>query len=193
MLEQARRSIDAARLANVDLLEADATDLRDLPASTLDAVVCSAGLLYMPVAKALSAWRRLLRPDGVTAFSTMRAGSPFTARVFRTCAARYGLELTDRSEALGTEDRCRAVLEEAGFDRVKVIDGYVEFEKLDPTLAWEANFRAAGHAAARTLSSHQQETLKQEYLSALEDASRTDPAACARADVLFAIGRRGSP
>ena len=56
MLEQARRVIDAAQLANVELLEADATDLRELPASSFDAVVCAAGLLYMPVAKALSAW-----------------------------------------------------------------------------------------------------------------------------------------
>lgn len=189
MLERARRGIEAAQLANVDLVEGDATDLRDLPASSLDAVVCSAGLLYMPFAKALSAWHRVLRPDGVVAFSTMSAGSPSTGRIFRACAAKFGLVLTDRSEALGTEERCRAALEAAGFDRVEVLEGQVPFETLDLTLAWESNFRAAGHAA-RTLSPHQQEELRQQYFHALEQALREDLAACARADVLFAIGRR---
>jgi ubiquinone/menaquinone biosynthesis C-methylase UbiE len=188
MLEQARRSIDAAHLTNVDLLEGDATDLRDLPASSVDAVVCSAGLLYMPVAKALAAWRRLIRPDGIVAFSAMRAGSPFTAGVFRTCAAKFGLQVTDRNEPLGADDRCRAVLEEAGFERVQVLAGNVAFERFDPTLAWEANFRAAGHAAARALSADQQEALRQQFFSALEEAGRADPEARARADVLFAIG-----
>ena len=39
MLKQARRVIDAAQLANVELLEADATDLRDLRASTFSATL----------------------------------------------------------------------------------------------------------------------------------------------------------
>jgi hypothetical protein len=57
----------------------------------------------------------------VIAFSTMKAGSPSAGRIFRACAARFGLDLRDPSEALGTDDRCRAVLEEAGFDRLQVI------------------------------------------------------------------------
>jgi ubiquinone/menaquinone biosynthesis C-methylase UbiE len=190
MLEQARRVIDAARLANVELLEADATDLGDLAASTLDAVVCSAGLLYMPVAKALSAWHRLLKPNGVIAFSTMKAGSPSAGRIFRECAEEFGLELKDPSEALGTEDRCRAVLEEAGFDRVQVIAGRVDFETLDATLAWDANFRAARHTATFALSATQEDAFRRQYLHALEEAQRTDRAAAARADVLFALGHR---
>jgi SAM-dependent methyltransferase len=190
MLAQARRVIDAAQLTNVDLVEGDAADLRDLAASSFDAVVCSAGLLYMPVAKALSAWHRVLRPDGVVAFSTMRAGSPSAGRIFRACAAKFGLDLQDRSEALGADDRCRTALAAAGFDTVDVIEGHVPFGTLDITLAWESNFRAAGPAAARTLNPHQQEDLRQQYVRALEQAMRDDLAACSRADVLFAIGRR---
>ncbi len=190
MLAQARRAIDAAQLTNIDFLEADATDLHNLTASTFDAVVCSAGLLYMPVAKALAAWHRLLTPHGIVAFSSMKAGSPSAGRIFRECAASFGLDLKDPSEALGTEDRCRTVLETAGFDRVQVIPDRVDFETIDPTLAWEANFRSAGHAAVRSLSAQQQDALKQQYLHALEGARHADLAASARADVLFAIARR---
>lgn len=193
MLDRARRGIDAAQLANVDLVEGDATDLRDFPASSFDAVVCSAGLLYMPVAKALAAWHRVLRPDGVVAFSTMRAGSPSGGSIFRTCAAKFGLALTDPSEPLGSEDRCRAALEAAGFASIDVIAGHLTFKTVDSTLAWEANFRGAGHAAARTLSPALQEELREQYVRAYEQAMRDDPERCAYADVLFAIGRRTEP
>lgn len=190
MLQQARRLIDEARLTNVELLEADATDLRALAASTFDAVVCAAGLLYMPVANALAAWHRLLTPDGVVAFSTMQAGSPSAGRIFRECAATFGWDLKDPSEALGTEGRCRAVLEDAGFDRVQVTAARVDFGHLDPTLAWEANFRASSQVAAHPLSPQAQDALRQVYLRALDDAQRVDLAAAARADVLFAVARR---
>ena len=193
MLEHARRAIDAAQLANVELLEGDATDLRDIAASTFDAVVCSAGLLYMPVAKALSTWHRLLKPNGIVAFSTMRVGSPSSGRIFRECAAMFGIALKDPSEALGTPERCRVVLEAAGFDKLQVITGRVDFEALDPTFAWEANFRAAGHAGARALADEQQTALKQRYLRALDERQRADPAAATRADVLFALGYRAAP
>ena len=147
MLEQARKVIDDAHLANVELLEGDVSDLRGLAAASFDAVVCSAGLLYMPVVKALREWRRVLKSDAVVAFSTMTAGSPSAGRVFRECAAKFGLDLKDPSEPLGTEERCRHVLEETGFDRLEVIPGRVDFEILDSPLAWEANFHAAGPAA----------------------------------------------
>ena len=190
MLRQAQRLIDAEQLTNVELLEGDATDLRAAAASTFDAVVCAAGLLYMPVANALAAWHRLLKPDGVVAFSTMQAGSPSAGRIFRECAAKCGWELTDPSEALGTKDRCRAVLEDAGFDRVQVTAARVDFGQLDPALAWEANFRASSHVAARALSPQARDALRQDYLRALDEAQRVDLAAAARADVLFAVARR---
>jgi SAM-dependent methyltransferase len=190
MLAQARRLIADAAVTHVDFMEADATDLADLPASSFDAVVCAAGLLYMPVGRALAAWHRLLRPDGVVAFSTMRAGSPSAGRIFRECAAAFGLTLTDPSAPLGTEARCRDALTAAGFDRADVIDARVDFEAFDPVLAWEANFRAAGLFGAGALSDRQQAALRERYLRALDEARQTDLAAGARADVLFAIGRR---
>lgn len=90
MLQQAQRVIDAERLTNVELREADAMDLRALAAATFDAVVCAAGLLYMSVADALAAWHRLLTSNGVVAFSTMQTGSPSAGRIFRACAGRFG-------------------------------------------------------------------------------------------------------
>jgi ubiquinone/menaquinone biosynthesis C-methylase UbiE len=189
MLDQARKVIADARLTNVDFLEADVSDLRDLATASFDAVVCCAGLLYMPVAKVLREWRRLLVADGVISFSTMRAGSPLAGAIFRECAKRFGLEVKDRSEPLGTEERCRRALEEAGFDRVELVSGRVVFEKIDYTLAWEANFRAAG-PEARALTPDQQHALRLQYLEALQQAAQSDPIGSSSAAAIFAIARR---
>ena len=189
MLEQARLASDAAKLGNVTCLEADVSDLRSLADGSFDVVLCSSGLLYMPVAKCLREWCRLLKRDGVVAFSTMRADSPAPGRIFRACAAKFGVEVKDRSEALGTEDRCRCALEEAGFNTLQTIPGRVDFTDFDPARAWEASFRAAGDAA-RALSPGQQDLLRLQYFDALNGARQRDAASLARVDVIFAIGRR---
>ena len=193
MLDAARAAMSTQCLENIELLRADVTELAQIQSATFDAIVCSAGLLYMPVAKALREWHRLLKPAGIVAFSTMRVGSPTAKRVFRECAAEYGLILDDASEPLGTEDRCRHALARGGFDPLNVIAAQVDFERLDPVTAWEANFCSAGHAAVRSLAPELQEKLRQRYLDVLQHAMDTDPTATSRADVLFAIGRRTDP
>jgi SAM-dependent methyltransferase len=185
MLAQARLLLDSEGMLNVELVEADASNLDAYAARTFDAVMCSAGLLYMDVAKALAEWRRVLKSGGFVAFSTMRAGSPSAGRIFRECAAKYGLALSDPSEELGSEARCRQALEAAGFDDVRLIPDRVDFVTVDPVLAWEANSRAGGHAAARSLDAEQQSALRREFVAALE----TNAESAARADVIFAIGR----
>ncbi len=189
MLQQARTVIAEAGLANIELLQADATELREIAPRTFDVVACSAGLLYMPASKALHEWHRLLKPDGVVAFSTMRAGSPSAGRTFRHCAREFGVTLDDASEPLGTEERCRAALEDAGFQPLDVIAGHVDFAVCDPEAAWNANFCAAGHATHQ-LGLDVQRALHDRYVAALRQAIETDPRESRRADVLFAVGRR---
>ena len=135
MLEQARTAIEAAGAPGIELLQADATDLPPFSSSTFDAVICSAGLLYMPVERALREWHRLVKPDGVVGFSTMRAGSPPAGRLFRECAEGFGVILGDPSAELGSEDRCRSALEAAGFSRVTVIPGHLHLSAGDLALA----------------------------------------------------------
>ena len=75
MLRAASVAVSESGLRNVELLEADACCLPQYGAQTFDAIVCAAGLLYMPVAAALREWHRLLKTNGVVGFSTMRASS----------------------------------------------------------------------------------------------------------------------
>ena len=185
MLAQAQRLAESAGLTNVEFVEADAADLGKYEAGTFDVVICSSALLYMNVAKALTEWHRLLKVGGLIGFSTMRAGSPSAGRIFRECAAKYGLALRDPSDELGSEALCLKALETAGFADARLISDRVDFVAVDPVLAWEANSRAGGHAAVRSLDTEQQAALRREFVAALEAAAGS----AARADVIFAIGR----
>jgi ubiquinone/menaquinone biosynthesis C-methylase UbiE len=190
MLEQARMAVEAAGTPGIELLQADATDLPPFSSSTFDAVICSAGLLYMPVERALREWHRLVKPDGVVGFSTMRSGSPPAGRLFRECAEAYGVILGDPSAELGSEERCRAALEAAGFSHVSVIPGHLHLSAGDLALAWESNLRSAAHSAVRELSEADQEGLRVRYEQALRRAQADDEPTFTKADVLYAFGRK---
>ena len=84
--------------------QGNAVDLPAYASGTFDAVLCAAALLYMPVAKALGEWHRLLVPGGCVAFSSMRTGHPLGGAIFRQCAASFGTRLKDPSEPLGSNN-----------------------------------------------------------------------------------------
>ena len=195
MLAQLQIAIDAANFSHVELLQDDATNLPELPASTFDAVLCSSALLYMSADAALREWHRLLTPRGIVGFSTMCADSPPPGRMFRECASAFGLALEDPSAALGSEKRCREALHSAGFAEVTVTPGEIHLSPSDLSVAWESNFRAAAHAPVRGLSQEKQNSLRERYEAALQDAFVADAAALTTGDVLFAFARKspGNP
>lgn len=185
MLRQAHLSVESTGLGNIELRQADACELRDLPDASFDAVVCSAALLYMPVLGALTEWRRLLRSGGVVGFSTMRAGHPRAGQLFRDCAAEFGVELTDPSAALGTEPAATAALRQSGFTEIAVVSDTVYLADADFACAWESNVRSAAHGAVRSLTPADLEALRLRFEQAVDDRRRDDPSFAA-ADVLYA-------
>jgi ubiquinone/menaquinone biosynthesis C-methylase UbiE len=190
MLREARAALRDSGLTNVAFVQADAVHPPDRDAGTFDAVVCAAGLLYMPVDDALRAWHRVLKPGGRVAFSTMRGGSPPAAQIFRDCALAFGLSLQDPSAPLGSEAACTAVLEAAGFEVVTIVSETIDFTPQDLSLAWESNFRSAGHAEVRRLGPEALRALEQAYRDALAREIARDAAVFSRAHLLYAVGVR---
>lgn len=190
MLHEARAALQAAAVQNLDLLGADAAALPQFADHGFDAVTCACGLLYMPVAQALREWHRLLRPGGVMAFSAMRAGSPPAARLFRECAAGFGVTLADPCAPLGSEGAARRALEAAGFAVVEILHEPVEFSAGDLALAWESNSRSAAYVEVGRLHPAQIEELRNRYLERLALEEQRDAAALRRVDVIYALGRR---
>jgi ubiquinone/menaquinone biosynthesis C-methylase UbiE len=189
MLQQAQASIEAMGLDTIELLQGDACELRDLPDASFDAVVCSAALLYMPVQRALTEWRRLLRPGGTVGFSTMRAGSPRAGRLFRDCAAEFGVQLTDPSAALGSESTAAAALRQSGFAEIAVVPDTVRMADADFACAWESNVRSAAHGEARSLAPADLDALRLRFEQALGDLRSDDPS-FAVAEVLYAYATK---
>ena len=191
MLQQAQVAIKATGVENIELLQADACDLPDLPAESFDAVVCSAALLYMPVQRALTEWRRLLKPGGAIGFSTMRAGFPQAGQLFRDCAAEFGVQLADPSAPLGTEASAAAALQRCGFEEIAVVADRVVLSDVDFSCAWESNLRSAAHGEVRNLAPARIEALQRRFEHALDDRRQSD-ASFAVAEVLYAYGARAN-
>jgi ubiquinone/menaquinone biosynthesis C-methylase UbiE len=190
MLQEARVAVETAGLANIELIEDDAVHLPRYGTETFDAIICAAGLLYMPVAEALREWHRLLRPGGIVAFSTMQAGFPPGGRIFRDCAAAFGVLLPDPSEPLGSVAACRRALEAASFEVVDIVAETVAFSAQDLTLAWESNVKSPAHARVQRLSAEDQRALKAAYLEALAHEEREHPGALNQGEILYALGRQ---
>ncbi len=176
--------------APIQWVQGDAVHLATYPSASFDAVLCSAALLYMPVSEALTEWHRVLRPGGVVAFSSMRAGFPLAGRLFRACAAAHGFHLTDPSEALGSEAACHAVLQRAGFSATTVVADTLPFTAQDVGLAWNSNLGSAAHTAVRTATPEQLASMKAAFESALAQAEQRQPGSASTTEVLFARGTR---
>jgi SAM-dependent methyltransferase len=191
MLREARAAIDASGLANVELIEGDATRLPQFADGAFDAITCACGLLYIgDTDAALREWRRLLRDGGVVAFSAMQAGCPPGARIFRSSAAAFGVALSDPCAPLGSVAACRAALETTAFEAVRIVSEPVEFSDDDLNVSWESNLQVAPYAAVRRLSAADQEALRHAYLEALALEEREHPGGLRRAEIIYAVGRR---
>jgi ubiquinone/menaquinone biosynthesis C-methylase UbiE len=193
MLERARQSITAAGLTNIDLVQADTTSLAQFADASFDLILCSAGLLYMPVQAALREWHRLLVPGGLVGFSTMREGFPIAARLFRDHARRYGLSLTDPAAPLGTPSRCAHALRDAGITPTDPVIETVQFSPDDLERAWEAHAHGTHHDAVATLATEQARAFQHDYTNALADHLHANRDRLLNPEVIYAFGRKPSP
>jgi ubiquinone/menaquinone biosynthesis C-methylase UbiE len=186
---RAAKVADEPRLTNVEFVQADACNLPHY-SETFDAVTCAAGLLYMAADDALREWHRVLKTGGIVGFSTMHGGSPPGGRIFRECAAAFGIRLQDPCEPLGSVAASRRALTLAGFEVVEIVDEFIEFSAQDHALAWESNFGSIAYADVRRLDEAHQHALREMYIEALEREQRRNPDALNRASILYAIARK---
>jgi ubiquinone/menaquinone biosynthesis C-methylase UbiE len=190
MLGVARQHAGRAGEAPIEWLQGDASELSALHAGSIDVVTCVAGLLYMPVRRALDEWYRLLKPGGTVAFTSMAAGFPVPGRIFRECAEAFGLRLLDPSALLGSEDACRAALEASAFSVAMVTRRGITFSAQDIGHAWTSNVNSPAHAAVHALGPEALDTMRTAFEAAMRREEQSNPGGLASADVLFALGRR---
>ena len=124
------------------------------------------------------------------AFSTMRAGFPVAGRLFRECAAEYGVVLDDPCAPLGSESACEDALAAAGFVDPRTVTDPIRFSARDLDRAWESNRRSLAHKALGDLPAESLRALQLRYEAVLAAELRADPAALSTSLMLYAFARR---
>ena len=124
------------------------------------------------------------------AFSTMPAGFPVAGRLFRECAAEYGVVLDDPCAPLGSESACQNALSAAGFVDTSVVTDPIRFSVRDLDRAWESSLRSLAHKALRDLPAQSLLALQHRYEAVLAAELRADPAALLTSPMLYAFARR---
>jgi ubiquinone/menaquinone biosynthesis C-methylase UbiE len=121
ILALAQRNILATHHANIALVRGDAERLpvRD---SSVDGLMCSSAIVWFPdIPQALREWRRVLRTGGWVAFSCFGGLARQTLiGLLSRLLARYGRLLPELNAPLNTPEKCRRMLEAAGFRDIDV-------------------------------------------------------------------------
>lgn len=138
MLAFARERAEEAGLANVELLQSDASSL-DLPPASFDAAVSRWGIIFEPDGEAVAARvRGFLRPGRRMAISSWGEPDevPLLSIAFRTTMRRFGVPPappgTPGPLSRPTPAALGALLEGGGFTDVAVEQDEVVFEFEDP-------------------------------------------------------------
>jgi ubiquinone/menaquinone biosynthesis C-methylase UbiE len=184
MVAHAIRKAQALELQNVAFRVGDAVELPDLVRESVDAIVCSSAIVYLPVERALRAWREVLPPGGRVAFSTMQVGSPPVGALFRECIEAVGCVCPDPNAVVGTPARSRDLLKSAGYQQVEITTGSMSVPVGDVESAWEANLAAPFSEQARRLETEQLGRARRRFEERFETLAEPD-----RAEVLYAVGR----
>jgi ubiquinone/menaquinone biosynthesis C-methylase UbiE len=120
MAEKARERLGEARNASVLVEDAQALTFLD---ETFDAVVCNLGLMFFPEpARALSEFRRVLRPGGWTAASVNTVPARSYNHQINLILTRYVPDLCEavtRTFSLGGASRLEEVFREGGFSHIE--------------------------------------------------------------------------
>ncbi|PHJ68356.1 methyltransferase type 11 [Nostoc linckia z18] len=171
MLHQARQKITAKKLQNIELIEADAEDF-NFSDSSFDVVFCCEAIVLFPdILAALQKWYRFLKIGGFVAFTCPPETAYMASLQQRICAKVLGVSLPHILEPLGTTEKCRKLLTQAGFKDIEI--------KIEPSGRYRPvtdnrlsqtinNINFKGHPLLSKLSPEQLNQLQVEYKAEIE-------------------------
>lgn len=169
MLNQAREKIEQAGLENIELIEADA-DYINFDDESFDVIFCSSAFMWLSdIPTALEKWYRFLNKGGTVAFSCFSETSFTAPIIIQACAKACGISLPNINSPLGTHQKCRDLLQKAGFQRISIeTQQFGNYISLDDAKSWDGGCLNPRSNPLAELSQLQLEQCKAEYQAEVE-------------------------
>ncbi|WP_298904838.1 methyltransferase domain-containing protein [uncultured Nostoc sp.] len=172
MLHQARQKIAAARLQNIELIEADA-EYFNFSDSSFDVVFCCEAIVLFPdILTTLQKWYGYLKTGGYVAFTCPPETAYMASLQQRIYAKVLGESLPHILEPLGTPEKCRNLLNQAGFRDIEIkIEPSGRYRPVrDSRLSGTViNINFKGNPLLSKLSEEQLNQLQVEYKAEIEN------------------------
>lgn len=121
MIAVAKEKLTKSEMMNVSFEVGDGEALKFEPDS-FDFIFCSSAFIWMTdLSAALNHWRTCLRRRGKLGFHAFSGEAFVTGAVAQSVLQNYGIDYS-MSKATGTSEKCRALLEKAGYRNINIIE-----------------------------------------------------------------------
>jgi arsenite methyltransferase len=170
MILRARQKVTAEKVLNLELIEADIEEI-DWSEGSFDLITCSMAIaLFRDIPKILHKWYRWLKIGGAIAFSCNNEDSHFMPLIDRVCQNTYGFPLPNLHTPIGTPEKCRQLLQNAGFGDISVrIEQLGQYLSLETARGfWKGQYFHPVDNPLSRLSSAEIETLIERYQAEIE-------------------------
>lgn len=193
LLEVARAKADSAGLSNVDYRVGDAEALEFEDAS-FDAVICASSIfLFRDIPKALREWHRVLKAGGTIAFSSFEKDhlQPVSGLLYEYLARYEGrAPMEEQPEGkTDTPGKCRELLKDAGFEKIKIITEQLGSYLRDAMTCWNEVSYPIVRLHRTRFSPDALEKFIAEYFAEL-DTHRTEHGIWISVPALFGIAKK---
>jgi ubiquinone/menaquinone biosynthesis C-methylase UbiE len=195
MLDVAKRKTVSAGLLNVEYRLGDAEALNFGDAS-FEAVICASSIFFLKnILKALHEWRRVLKLGGTIAFSSFGTSyaQPFHKLFFERLAKYDGQSLSAQQagERTDTPEKCRELLERAGFEKIETNTEQLGYHIQDANAYWQEMTSTIINLRLNRLNPIKLEKFKAEHLFEVESL-RTEQGIWLNMPVIFSVAKKSS-
>jgi ubiquinone/menaquinone biosynthesis C-methylase UbiE len=190
MCAKTREKALAMGLANIDVREGDAAVLPFADGS-MDAVISSSAVYTLPdIPAVLGQWRRVLKPEGRLAFSTLGTAAD---SLYLDLLRKYGMALPPGLpfERVNTAEKCAGLVGEAGFVEIVTRTEQFGYYLGSAEECWDIIWNTGARIPLTYLPPQVVEQFKSEYLAAMA-ARATDRGIWIDWPAVFTVGVNAS-